>query len=127
MHRHALTDERWNRIEEVFDRGCPGPKSKIGDRMFIDAVLFRAKTGIPWRDLPERFGPWKSVFNRFNNWSKQGIWELMFAALDVDLQGFEEDLIVDSSVVRAQLDAAGGKGGSKATICDALEEAFRRN
>ena len=94
--------------------------------MFIDAVLYRAKTGIPWRDMPERFGPWKSVYNRFNNWSKAGIWELLFAALEVDLDDDVEDSIVDGTLVRAHLDAAGGKGGSKTTLWVALEEALRQ-
>lgn len=44
-----------------------------GDRLFVDAVIYRAKTGIPWRDLPERFGPWKSVYNRFSNWAKKDL------------------------------------------------------
>lgn len=50
-----------------------GPKAKLGDRLFIEAVLYRARTGLPWRDLPERFGPWKTVYNRFYNWAKRGV------------------------------------------------------
>jgi transposase len=57
----------------------------VGDRLFIEAVLFRAKTGMPWRDLPERFGPWKSVYNRFNNWAKKSRWELIFKALQLEI------------------------------------------
>ena len=62
MSRHALSDEQWVRIEPLLPKRLQGRKSARGDRLFIDAVLFRAKTGIPWRDLPERFGPWKSVY-----------------------------------------------------------------
>jgi len=127
VRRHALTDEQWDRIQGLLDATRPGPKPKIGDRAFIDAVLFRAKTGIPWRDLPERFGPWKSVYNRFNNWAKAGIWELLFAALAIEIdEEDEEGSIVDASIIRAHLDAAGGKGGSRETLWAALEEAFRR-
>jgi len=60
MHRHALTDGQWRRLQKVLPRQRAGPQAKLGDRLFIEAVLFRARTGLPWRDLPERFGPWKS-------------------------------------------------------------------
>ena len=126
MRRHALTDDQWARIEPLLPTRT-GPVAKFGDRNFIDAVLFRAKTGVPWRDLPERFGPWKSVYNRFRNWSRSGIWELLFAALDVDGDEDNEDSIVDASVIRAHQDAAGGKGGSKKMLWDALAVAFRRS
>jgi transposase len=98
----------------------------LGDREFINAVLHRAKTGCPWRDLPERFGPWKSVYNRFNNWSASGIWERLFAALDFELCDPVEDTIVDATIVRAHQAAAGGKGGSKKTLWDALAAVFRQ-
>ena len=127
MRRHELTDEQWAKIEAVLDSSRPGPKPKIGDRQFINAVLYRARTGIPWRDLPERYGPWKRVYNRFNNWAKAGIWELLFAALSIELDDEDEEgSIVDATIVRAHLDAAGEKGGSRETLWVALEEAFRQ-
>ena len=127
MRRHELTDEQWAKIEAVLDSSRPGPKPKIGDRQFINAVLYRARTGIPWRDLPERYGPWKSVYNRFNNWAKAGIWELLFASLSIELDDEDEEgSIVDATIVRAHLDAAGEKGGSSEMLWDALAEAFRR-
>ena len=104
MRRHELTDEQWAKIEAVLDSSRPGPKPKIGDRQFINAVLYRARTGIPWRDLPERYGPWKSVYNRFNNWAKAGIWELLFASLPIELDDEDEEgSIVDATIVRAHL------------------------
>lgn len=127
MRRHALSDREWARIEQILDTSRPGPKPKIGDREFINAVLYRARTGIPWRDLPARFGPWKSVYNRFNRWSQAGVWELMFAALSVEVdEEDEEGSIVDATVIRAHLDAAGGKGGSKEMLWDTLAEVFRQ-
>ena len=72
MHRHALTEAQWARLLPLLPRQVSGPKVTRGDRLFIEAVLFRAKTGLPWRDLPERFGPWKSVYNRFSNWARRG-------------------------------------------------------
>ncbi|MDB4968308.1 MAG: family transposase OrfA [Myxococcales bacterium] len=87
-----------------------GPRTKIGDREFVDAVLYRGKTGVPWRDLPERFGPWKSVYNRFANWWRRGVWKQIYKALQVRVD--RTGSIVDGSLIRAHQDAAGGKGGS---------------
>lgn len=92
----------------------PGPKAIRGDRTFIDAVLFRAKTGMPWRDLPDRFGPWKSVYNRFSNWARAGHWATIFKELQIEVD--ETGSIVDGSIVRAHQDASGGKGGSTVMI-----------
>lgn len=121
MHRHALTDKQWKRLQKVLPQLRPGPTAD--DRLFIDAVLYRNKTGCPWRDLPERFGPWKSVYNRFNNWAQRGVWEAIFEALRVDED--PKASILDASSVRAHQDAAGGKGGSNAMLWAALEEVFR--
>jgi transposase len=123
MHRHALTDEQWRCLRAVLPKQKAGPEATRGDRLFVEAILFRAKTGMPWRDLPERFGPWKSVYNRFSNWAKKGHWAAVFRELQVEID--EAGSIVDGSVVRAHQDAAGGKGGSNATLWAALEEAFR--
>lgn len=125
MARHALTDEQWARIEHLLPRRSQGRKSTLGDRLFIDAVLFRAKTGVPWRDLPERFGPWKSVYNRFANWAANDHWAEIFRELQREPD--ETGSIVDGSVVRAHQDAAGGKAGSSEMLWDVLVEVFRRS
>lgn len=125
MQRHALNDEQWMRLSKVLPSKRPGPVSKIGDRQFVDAVLYRAKTGVPWRDLPERFGPWKSIYNRFNNWAERGLWNEIFRSLQ--LKPDKVGSIVDASIVRAHQDASGGKGGSNAMLWDALEEVFRQS
>jgi transposase len=123
MHRHALTDAQWARLQLFLPRQQTGPKATRGDRLFVEAVLFRAKTGVPWRDLPERFGPWKSVYNRFTNWAKKGHWATIFREMQLEVD--ETGSIVDGSVVRAHQDASGGKGGSDAMLWAALEEVFR--
>ncbi len=123
MHRHALSDAQWLRLQPLLPRQRRGPRALRGDRLFVEAVLFRAKTGMPWRDLPERFGPWKSVYNRFNNWSREGHWAAVFRELQADID--ETGCIADGSVVRAHQDASGGKGGSYATLWAALEEVFQ--
>jgi transposase len=125
MHRHALTDEQWRRLQAALPKQKAGPEATRGDRLFIEAVLYRAKTGMPWRDLPERFGPWKSVYNRFSNWAKKGHWATIFKELQLEVD--ETGSIVDGSVVRAHQDASGGKGGSNPMLWAALEEVFQPN
>jgi len=114
MRRHALTDEQWARLEPVLPKRQRGPATLRGERLFIDAVLFRAKTGLPWRDLPERFGPWKTVYNRFARWAEKGYWADMFRELQLEVD--ETGSVVDGSVVRAHQDASGGKGGSRVML-----------
>lgn len=123
MHRHALTDEQWAKIKPLLPRKRRGPKALRGDRDFVDAVIYRARTGLPWRDLPPRFGPWKTIYNRFANWAKRGVWAQLFAAVQLEVDASAS--IADASNVRAHQDAAGGKGGSNAMLWAALEEALR--
>ena len=106
-HRHAISDADWDRIKD-FLPGRPGQTGWLAadNRRFIDAVLWIAKTGAPWRDLPERFGNWNSVWRRFDRWARKGTWAQVFEALqDPDL----EWLILDSTVVRAHPCAAGAE------------------
>ena len=127
MHRHELTDKEWERIQPLLPPRR-GRRSFKGERRFISGVYWLTRTGCPWRDLPRRYGKWKSVYNRFNNWSKRGIWERLFRAVQVEPDPpvpREEFSILDGSNVRAHLDAAGGKGGSNTMLWDALVEVFR--
>jgi len=124
MHRHALTDQQWARLEPLLPKQMHGPDALRGNRNFVDAVLYRAKTGVAWRDLPERFGPWKTIYNRFDRWSKKGVWKQVFKELQVKVD--KTGSIVDGSNVRAHQDASGGKGGSTATAWVVVEEASRR-
>jgi transposase len=105
MHRHAIADEHWERIEDFLPgrAGDPGVTAK-DNRLFVDAVLWIGKTGAPWRDIPERFGKWNSVWKRFDRWSAKGVWARVFEVMkDPDL----EWLILDSTVIRAHQHAAG--------------------
>src|SRR4051812_34768274 len=98
MLRHAVTDAEWAQIEPILPL-LPGPKPKLGNRNFINAVIYHLVTACPWRDLPTEFGPWKTMFNRFDRWSQQGFWKGLFHAVQ-----WERDLLatlVDASVVRA--------------------------
>lgn len=129
MHRHELTNDEWAQLEPLLPPRR-GRKSLKGERRFISAVYWLTRTGCPWRDLPRRYGKWKSVYNRFNNWSKRGVWERLFKVVQLDpdpaVPGPKAS-ILDGSNVRAHQDAAGGKGGSNTTLWDALEEVFRPN
>jgi transposase len=108
--RLVLSDEQWARIEgwvagKPTDRGSTGRDN----RMFVEAVLWIARTGSPWRDLPSLFGHWNSVYQRFGRWSRGGVWQRMFAAVSDDPEF--EYVIIDSTIVRAHQHAAGAKGG----------------
>src|SRR5262245_27082073 len=108
MHyRHAIRDGDWDRIKDFLPgrAGLPGVTAK-DNRLFLDAVLWIGKTGAPWRDLPERFDKWNSVWRRFDRWARKGVWHKVFQQLqDPDL----EWLILDSTIIRAHPHAAGAK------------------
>lgn len=110
MRRHELTDEQWEQISPYLPgkKGDPG-RTGENNRQFVNAVTWLARTGAPWRDLPERFGKWNSVFQRYNRWCKRGVWKRLFEILgeEPDL----EYLLLDSTIVRAHQHAAGAKGG----------------
>jgi putative transposase len=111
--RRELTNAQWRRIEPPI-LGKEGDKGRHGEdnRLFVDAVLWLVRAGAPWRDLPEEFGNWNSVFRRFRRWAKKGVWKRLFTELgeDPDL----EYLIIDSTIVRAHQHASGAKkGGAK--------------
>jgi len=107
--RYALREDQWERLQQL---GLPGDSTHVGvtakdNRLFIEAVLYRFRAGIPWRDLPARFGNWHRVYVRFNRWSKQGIWQRIFEQLARDANN--EYAMIDATVVRAQRSAAGAR------------------
>lgn len=106
MVRYWLKEGQFERIESLL----PGKRSDPGrtagnNRLFVESVLWIARTGAPWRDLPSEFGLWNSAYQRFSRWSRQGIWHRVFAQLAGDAD-FEE-VFVDSTIVRAHQHAAG--------------------
>jgi transposase len=80
--RRELTDAQWRRIESLIP-GKEGDKGRHGEdnRLFIDAVLWLVRAGAPWRDLPEQFGKWNSVFRRFRRWARKGVCKRLFTEL----------------------------------------------
>ena len=111
MIRRELTDAQWARIEKLVP-GKEGDKGRHGEdyRLFVDAVLWIARTGAPWRDLPPEFGNWNSQFQRFRRWARKGVWESLFKELSVESDS--EYLLIDSTIVRTHQHAAGAKGGA---------------
>lgn len=110
--RLILQDVQWDRMAPYLP-GKPGDPGRSGadNRLFVEAVLWLARTGSPWRDLPGIFGNWNSVFVRFSRWSKDGVWDRLFAAM-ADDPDFEY-VMIDATIVRAHQHAAGKKGGLK--------------
>ena len=110
MDRLVLRDDQWEAMSGLII-GRPDQCGSTGrdNRMFVEGVLWIVRTGSPWRDLPEAFGEWNSVFRRFSRWSEKGIWRRIFEAMSDD-PDFEY-LIVDSTIVRAHQHSSGAKGG----------------
>src|SRR5436305_6804247 len=102
LPRHAISDADWDRIKHLFPTRGPA----ADNRLFVNAVLYVAKTGIPWRDLPDRFGNWNAVWRRFRRWAAAGVWGRVRAAVrDPDVS----TLVLDSTVVRPHPHAAGAR------------------
>lgn len=118
QHRHELTDEQWERLGPLLPPQKPQTGRPCKDhRTIINGILWINKTGAPWRDMPERYGSWKTVSSRFYRWQQQGIWDKIWSELqkDADANGQIEWEVhfVDSSVIRAHQHASGAKGGTQ--------------
>ena len=113
-----LKDHQWDRMEPHLPgkRMDPG-RTAVDSRLFVEAVLWLARTGSQWRDLPEFFGNWNSAFVRFSRWSKSGVWDRLFATM-ADEPDFEY-VMIDATIVRAHQHAAGKKGGVRLVRSDA--------
>ena len=110
--RYALNDAQWAQIEHLLpgQAGQPGATAK-DNRLFVDAVLYRYRAGIPWRDLPERFGDFRVVHTRHSRWSNSGVWQRVFETLAQAADN--EYAMIDSTIVRAHQHSAGAKGGGQ--------------
>jgi transposase len=109
MLRDGIRDDQWDRIKDLL----PGRIGHVGatarnNRLFIDAVLYRVRTGIPWRDLPEPFGDFKNIHRRFSRWAEKGLWANLLSLLTEDAD--EEYVMIDSSLVRAHQHSSGAVG-----------------
>lgn len=111
MARRILTERMWQRLAPLLppERGRQSRPAK-DNRQMLEAMLWRLRTGAPWRDLPSEWGPWNTVYTRFARWSRAGIWQRVLEELVRHAD--EEWLMIDATVVRAHQHAAGAKGGS---------------
>ena len=122
VRRYSLRDDQWARICDFL----PGREGHVGvtavdNRLFVEAVIYRFRAGIPWRDLPERFGDWNNTHRRFGRWSKSGVFERIFKHLAADADN--EYAMIDSTIVRAHQHSAGAKKRpAKTRPSDALAE-----
>ena len=109
--RYALREDQWERIKDFL----PGREGHVGgtakdNRLFVEAVLYRYRAGIAWRDLPERFGDFRVIHTRHTRWSKRGVWQRIFEHLAEDADN--EYAMIDSTIVRAHQHSAGAKRGT---------------
>jgi len=127
--RLVLTDDTWADIAEVLVqvKRKDGRPPEQSDRLFLEAVLYLARTGVPWRDLPKEFGHWDAVYNRFRRWEQSGVWRRLWAGLQLDKFTGARQLFIDSTIVRAHQHAAGAlkkTGAKQPRLWAVLEEAF---
>lgn len=114
LKRYELTDQEWEQIAPLF----PSNKGKKGrppkdNRQMLNAIVWLARSGAPWRDLPERYGPWSSVYSRFRKWIEDGILDNIFRILSMEAELYE--LSIDASIVQAHQHSAGAKKGGLQT------------
>lgn len=122
MSRHDISDELWQKLEVYLrpSRKDPRGRPNADTRRIFNGVIWILRTGAPWRDLPEEFGPWQTVYKRFNLWSKTQVLANVLKELSSDADF--EHIMVDASYVRAHKHSAGAKGGAKTRQLDVAVE-----
>ena len=121
--QYWLSDAEWLRLEPLLPRGRKGAH-RVDDRRVISGILHMLRSGARWRDCPSEYGPYTTVYNRFNRWSRQGIWLAMFAAVTGGT-GVIGTAAIDSSHIKAHRSAGGGKGGPSSKRSAVLAAAGR--
>jgi transposase len=113
LDRHDLTDAEWARLQPLLPDTTPRRGGRWADhRTVLNAVFWRTRCGVPWRDVPASFGSWKTIYNRHRRWSADGTWERVLDELRRDAdrgEGSEWTVAVDGAVVRAHQHAAGAR------------------
>lgn len=115
--RHSLNDDQWELIEDIFGESAPVGRPRVDRRQIVDGIFWILRTGAPWRDLPEHYGKWGTVYNTFRRWSLDGTIDEILRRLRgaiADVRELDEELwCVDGTVVRAARCAAGAKKGDQ--------------
>jgi transposase len=120
--RFDLTDEEWALLEPLMPQ--KRKKARKDDRRIMNAIFYILRTGAPWRDMPERYGPYTTAYNRFNRWSRRGIWKEIFDRLAAKSR--DSLHLIDATIVKAHRAASGAKGGSKIRRSASAAAAVRR-
>ena len=121
-----MSDDEWAFHERfILAVRAPNGRKPLNHRLVLDGIFWIARTGSPWRDLPEEFGKWSSVYRQFRRWTLTGLWEQIMEALNES--GLVPDALqmIDSTVVRAHHQAAGAKGGLRDRVLAVREVASR--
>jgi transposase len=122
MERFVLTDAQWARMEPLcLDKASDSGRSGKDNRLFVEAVLWIVRTESPWRDLPETFGNWRTVYTRFCDWVKADVWKRLFDAVS-DTPDMEYAM-VDATIVKVHHHGQGAKGGLRARPSESPEAA----
>ena len=119
MARFDLSDVEWRSIKPLLPNK-PRGVARVNDRRVLNGIFYVLRTSSPWRDLPERYGSYTTVYNRFNRWARAGVWVQVFETLASKSPG--SMALIDSSIIRAHQHAAGGKKGVKITPSAVLVE-----
>ena len=113
----VISDDLWDVLKPVMPQDAGRPGRPWNDhRTTLEGIAWRFRTGSPWRDLPERYGPYTTAYNRFNRWSRRGIWKRIFDTLAS--RSRDSLYLIDSTIVKAHRAASGAKGGSKIRLSD---------
>lgn len=110
---YLLNDVEWAKIEPLLPTGRRGAH-RVDDRRIISGIVYMLRSGARWRDCPAAYGPYTTVYNRFNRWSKQGVWEALFKAL-AQLERPAKVVSADSAHIKVHRSAGGAKGGPSST------------
>jgi transposase len=118
LRRHELSDAQWARLAPLLPpEQPPTGKPNKPHRTLLNGILWKLRTGAPWRDLPDRYGPWSTVYSRFRRWRLAGVWEQVFTAVQAqaDAAGQLDWTLhfVDGTTIRAHQHAAGAQGGTR--------------
>ena len=115
VRRHELTDQAWAEIAPLLPAGGRPGGQWADHRRTVNGILWKLATGVPWRDLPERYGPWQTCYERFRRWQADGTWQRLLAHAQTKSDAIGEvdwEVVVDATIVRAHQHAAGARKGT---------------
>jgi transposase len=116
IRRYELSDVEWESLQRFLPSMVTGGRPRADDRRVLNGIVWKVRSGAPWRDVPARYGSWQSIYTRFRRWALDGTFARMLAGAlaDADAAGDIDWLVsVDSTIVRAHQHAAGAKGGER--------------